>query len=272
MERLPLQNQLLEHYIRVMIYRGVLECLRNRNLENKLLDALKTLLGIDFSKKQKIAEVRQFLEKEIIYLSAPFSAQELIAGKLTLANDINYRDEILKLLANPYSEIFDKIYKALGTRTFIIFLDEFSMLPAHLQDAMMSNVIQSLETKREYTVYFKIAVMSGRYLIDTQTKDMYQHGFLPMRFEREYFDIFKGADPEVSIDKYYEALCLNRLRGMADRFVDQKDKSINCSQTTMGKIALKCSWTLLGTISAASSRSSLTCATKVPRPTTSPRT
>jgi hypothetical protein len=100
------------------------------------------------------------------------------------------------------------------------------MLPANLQDAMMSNVIQSLETKREYTVYFKIAVMSGRYLIDTQTKDMYQHGFLPMRFEREYFDIFKGADSEASIDKYYEALCLNRLRGMADRFVDGKDALI----------------------------------------------
>src|SRR5271157_1337542 len=225
-ERGPLQNELLEYYIRVMIYRGFLECLRNRNLDNKLLDFLKTLLGIDFSKKQKISEIRGFLEKEIIYLGAPFSAQDLIAGKLTLAPNISYREEIQKLLTNPYSEIFDKIYRALGTRTFIIILDEFSMLPARLQDAMMGNVIQSLESKREYTVYYKIAVMSGRYLIDTQTKDMYQHGFLPMRFEREYFDIFKGADPETSIDKYYEALCLNRLRGMAGHFLNEKGSSM----------------------------------------------
>ncbi|HMF33768.1 MAG TPA: hypothetical protein VKK79_20250 [Candidatus Lokiarchaeia archaeon] len=229
-ERLPLQNQLLERYYRMMIYRGVLECLRNRNLDNKVFDFLKSMLGSNFSKNQKIDDIKGYLEQEIIALGSPFSAQDLVNGNLNLSSTISYQEDVQKFLTNSYSEIFEKIYKTLEVKTFILIFDEFSMLPANLQDAMMSNVIQSLETKKEYKIFFKIAVMSGRYLIDSQTKDMYQHGFLPIKFEREYYDIFKGGDVDTAIDKYYEAVSLNRLRGMADNFLDDKGNVIKDSQ------------------------------------------
>ena len=218
-DRLPLVNQLLERYYRIMIYRGVLECLRNRNLDNKVFDFLKSLLGSEFTKKNKITEIKTFLETEIFKLGSPFSTQELTRGKLNLSRSITGQEDVQKYLTNSYTEIFEKIYQTLDVRTFILIFDEFSMLPAHLQDAMMSNVIQSLETKKEYAIYFKILIMNGRYLIDTQTKDMTQHGFLPIRLEREYYDLFKGANPETSIDSYYKAVCLNRLRGMAGNFL-----------------------------------------------------
>ncbi|HME53844.1 MAG TPA: hypothetical protein VKM55_16570 [Candidatus Lokiarchaeia archaeon] len=229
-DRIPLQNQLLERYYRVMIYRGVLECMKDRGLDNKVVDFLRSLFGS--KETRKIDDIKSYLETEIIALGTPFSAQDLVKGKLTLSNTISYQDDVQTFLTNSYSEIFEKIYKTLDVRSFILIFDEFSMLPANLQDAMMSNVIQSLETKRQYTIYFKIAVMSGRYLIDTQTKDMYQHGFLPIRFEREYYDIFKGGtvDPDTAIDRYYEAVCLNRLRGMADRYNDFKGNPVKDGQ------------------------------------------
>jgi hypothetical protein len=230
-DRIPLQNQLLERYYRVMIYRGVLECMRDRGLDNKVVDFLRSLFGSKETKK--IDDIKTYLESEIIALGSPFSAQDLAKGKLTLSNSISYQDDMQNFLTNSYSEIFEKIYKTLDVKTFILIFDEFSMLPAHLQDAMMSNVIQSLESKKQYTIYFKIAVMSGRYLIDTQTKDMYQYGFIPIKFEREYYDIFKGVDPDAAIDKYYEAVCQNRLRGMADKFVDAKDSVIKAETATM---------------------------------------
>ncbi len=225
-DRLPLVNQLLERYYRIMIYRGVLECLRNRNLDNKVFDFLKSLLGSEFTKKNKITEIKTFLETEIFKLGSPFSTQELTRGKLNLSRSITGQRDVQKYLTNSYTEIFEKIYQTLDVKTFILIFDEFSMLPAHLQDAMMSNVIQSLETKKEYAVYFKILVMNGRYLIDTQTKDMTQHGFLSIRLEREYYDIFKGANPETSIYSYYRAVSLNRLRGMAGNFLVDENTMI----------------------------------------------
>lgn len=220
-DRIPLQNQLLERYYRIMIYRGVLECLRNRGLDNKVTDFLKSLFGSDFSKNKKIDDIKTYLETEILSLGTPFSAQDLVNGNLTLSNSISYQENVQAFLTNSYSEIFEKIYRSLEIKTFILIFDEFSMLPANLQDAMMSNIIMSLETKREYTIYFKVLVMNGRYLIDSQTKDMYQHGFLPIKLEREYYNIFKGGDADTAIDKYYEAVCLNRLRGMAGRYLDK---------------------------------------------------
>src|SRR5271157_3759239 len=140
-ERLPLQNELLERYYRMMIYRGVLECFRNRNMDNQVLDFLRSLLGTGFSKNKKIEDIKSYLEQEIIALGSPFSSQELISGNLHISDTISYKDALQKFLTNSYSEIFEKIYLVLGVKTFILIFDEFSMLPANLQDAMMSNVI-----------------------------------------------------------------------------------------------------------------------------------
>lgn len=76
-ERLPLQNQLLERYYKMMIYRGVLECFRNRNMDNKVLDFLRALLGSEFSKNKKIEDMKSYLEQEIIALGSPFSPKSL---------------------------------------------------------------------------------------------------------------------------------------------------------------------------------------------------
>jgi hypothetical protein len=224
--RLPLQNHLLERYYKMMIYRGVLEFFRNRSMDDKVLDFLQALLGSSINKNKEIRDLKSYLEQEIIALGSPFSSQELINGNLHLSATISFKNALKKFLTNSYSEIFEKIHRVLEVKTFIIFFDEFSMLPAELQDVLMSSVIQSLETRKEYKIYFKIAVMNGRYFIDTQTKDMYQHGFLPLKLEKEYHDIFKCADPDTSIDKYYEAVCLNRLRGMANSFLDENGKII----------------------------------------------